>query len=578
MNAMHRGAIAALALIAIAVRSQAISQTPSAASILGRVVDATSGQPVAGTIVTLEPAGKQAPIVTGSDGQFLFRQLPPGLYRITASKPGYLNSGYGQMRARGQGTMLLLAENARRDDIAIRMWPWGAITGKVVDEYGRPVAGLAVLPWRHGPNGQLVPPEMTDALPRTIGSIISDSNGQYAIPHLRPGRYIAGILCGTYASAASEVVTAVVAPIMPGLPQRQAVLADRGGTSFTAASCAKLPSSGGRDRLYVSAFYGDAGSPSAATPIDVRPGDTAYGIDFTLRSQLSNRVAGRIVGVSQLATSGTMVRLVPADWNPTSSDWHLHQSIARPDGSFVFVAVTPGSYRIYAHAQERYWIDQTVSIDKDIDDLVVAARTGVKIAGRIQTDGAPAGSRSFEIHLNGRWQTVHADASGSFVISDVDPVSFAFWPRAATSESQIVSATLAGREVLGTTLDTGGRDMSGVVVHLSDRPASIAGKVSDPRGAQSPNPSVVLFPADPSLWSSGRDDSPIFRSARSTAGYYVLERIPSGEYVLAAVDDAALEEWPDAALLSRIAAMGQRIRVSVGQHIERDLRVEVSIR
>ena len=71
---------------------------------------------------------------------------------------------------------------------------------------------------------------------------------------------------------------------------------------------------------------------------------------------------------------------------------------------------------------------------------------------------------------------------------------------------------------------------------------------------------------------------PHFRSVRSTAGYYVLERIPIGDYVLAAVDDAALEEWPDAALLSRIAAMGQRIRVSVGQHIERDLRVEVSIR
>ena len=105
---MHRGAIAALVLVAIvAVRPQAIPQAPSAASILGRVVDAASGQPIAGTIVKLEPAGKQTPILTGSDGQFLFRQLSPGLYRITASKPGYLNSAYGQMRARGQGTMLL---------------------------------------------------------------------------------------------------------------------------------------------------------------------------------------------------------------------------------------------------------------------------------------------------------------------------------------------------------------------------------------------------------------------------------------------------------------------------------------
>ena len=120
--------------------------------------------------------------------------------------------------------------------------------------------------------------------------------------------------------------------------------------------------------------------------------------------------------------------------------------------------------------------------------------------------------------------------------------------------------------------------MADFVLHFSNRPTSIVGNVIDPRGTSSPDASVVLFPAESRHWTSARDDSPLFRSVRTWNGHYVLERIPIGEYVLAAVDDTALDEWPDATLLSRIAAVGQRIRITTDQAIERDLRVELGIR
>jgi protocatechuate 3,4-dioxygenase beta subunit len=574
---MPRSAIAALALIAVvAVRPQAIPQTPSAASILGRVVDGTSDQPIPGTIVRLEPAGKQAPILTGSDGQFLFRQLSPGLYRITASKPGYLDSAYGQMRARGQGTMLLLAENARRDDVVIRMWAWGSITGRVSDEHGRPIVGMNVQAWRHGPNGRLdsviiQSPLVEGPMPSAV-SFVTDSEGRYTINKLSPGRYVLGIVCGSSVLARPEFPFTVAAAGRSQSTPTRSIVIDRGGTSFTATACTTgVTASGERARMYVPTFFGGASSPAAATTIALSAGETVHGIDLTVRSGLSNRVAGTILGT----TLGIGLRLVPHDWNASMS---LHNSFSLSDGSFVFIAVTPGSYRLTAQPPERFWVDHAITVENDVDGLVVTARPGVKLAGQIQADGTPEGPLGFEVTFNSRRYAIQPNASGTFVINDVVPGTHLFAPKTTTSDWQIVAAMQAGRDVLGTTIDVGFKDMADFVLHFSNRPTSIAGNVIDPRGTSSPDASVVLFPTDPRLWTSARDDSPLFRSVRTWAGHYVLERIPVGEYLLAAVDDAALEEWPDAALLSRIATVGQRIRITTDQQIERDLRVELSIR
>jgi protocatechuate 3,4-dioxygenase beta subunit len=588
---MPRWTPAALALAAVvAVRAQPLPQTQSTASILGRVVDASSGQPVAGAIVKLEPAGKQAPMLTGADGQFVFRPLSPGLYRITASKPGYLDSAYGQMRARGQGTMLLLRENARRDDAVIRMWPWGTITGRVMDEHGRPVVGVVVGAWRLRPNGhsEIVPAR--DVIPplASIPPMLTDSEGRYAIRRLTPGRYVVGSVCGTYGNASlGREPAAIRAAGEYSVPGRlQPILTDRGGTAFTATSChAQWTPPGERARLYEPAFYGDSASPATAATIQVAPGDVVSGIDLTLRSRVTSRVAGRIIGPS--LGSGGMLRLVPSGWNTTTqfqrqADSPLHQVNVLPDGTFVFVAVTPGSYILTgisttAPAAERYWVNESIAVDDDIDDLVLTARRGVSIAGQIHAAGTPPGPLSFEVGF-GSVRNLQASASGAFVITDVMPGKYLLAPKSRSGDWQIVSATLAGRDVLGATLDVETRDISGLTIHFSDQESSVVGNVTDSRGPASAEASVVLFSTDTALWSSAQDGSPLFRIARTWSGHYVFERIPVGEYVLAAVDDAALEEWPDVTLLSRIATVGHRVRIAIGQQIERDLRVEIGIK
>src|SRR5687767_3652707 len=75
---------------------QAGPQIPptSTALILGQVVDGSSNQPVAAAIVTLMggagagPTGRQR-VMTGPDGRFVFHNLPPGEFELSASLMGY---------------------------------------------------------------------------------------------------------------------------------------------------------------------------------------------------------------------------------------------------------------------------------------------------------------------------------------------------------------------------------------------------------------------------------------------------------------------------------------------------------
>jgi hypothetical protein len=70
-------------------------------AITGAVFDAVTGRPVAGAIVALEERTPGSPRrsysqVTTPTGRFAFVDLPAGeTYLLTASKPGYLDGGFG---------------------------------------------------------------------------------------------------------------------------------------------------------------------------------------------------------------------------------------------------------------------------------------------------------------------------------------------------------------------------------------------------------------------------------------------------------------------------------------------------
>lgn len=82
---MTRQLILALAATAAAMTAA----DPAAATLQGRVTDA-SGAPVAGAIVVIsEPGGLAQRRVTGEEGWYNFGKLPPASYSVRISKPGF---------------------------------------------------------------------------------------------------------------------------------------------------------------------------------------------------------------------------------------------------------------------------------------------------------------------------------------------------------------------------------------------------------------------------------------------------------------------------------------------------------
>jgi hypothetical protein len=151
-------------------------------------------------------------------------ELPAGRYTLTAARTGYVTLSYGQRRPFQSGTPLQLTESESLTGIEIRLPRGSVVAGRVFDELGDPMPGIAVRALRY----QYVQ-GTRQLVPAGLGQ--SDDRGEYRIWGLNPGEYF---------------VSAVAPPNLPenfaGRRPPPAVVA-RGGRAFR---CRRCPSRSGR--------------------------------------------------------------------------------------------------------------------------------------------------------------------------------------------------------------------------------------------------------------------------------------------------------------------------------------------
>ena len=136
--------------------------------IAGVAVNAASGQPVADarvTLVSIERPGQPLSAVSGEDGHFAFSGLAPGKYELSGRRRGLLPAKWpgAIVTGPGQDTGLMV----------LRLPPPGAISGKVMDDAGEPVAEAYV---------QLIGPA-------TVEGRQTDDIGEYRFSSLAAGSY-----------------------------------------------------------------------------------------------------------------------------------------------------------------------------------------------------------------------------------------------------------------------------------------------------------------------------------------------------------------------------------------------------
>src|SRR5215471_11059570 len=149
--------------------------------ITGRVIG-PDGQLVADAIVFAyrigERLGRGHSATVDDDGNFKMIGLSPTAYVFSARAPGYVFAD------------LPIEDNVHRigENVTIRMVKGGVITGRVTDETGEPLVGVAVRPHRlRDPQGN---PAISSVESLDLGDGITDDRGIYRVFGLRPGVYI----------------------------------------------------------------------------------------------------------------------------------------------------------------------------------------------------------------------------------------------------------------------------------------------------------------------------------------------------------------------------------------------------
>ena len=168
---------------AVAIAGGGAPMAVGSGVVFGQVTEADSNRPVPGAIVSIVLSGAQIRVMTDSQGRFGFRDLPAGGFRISTTRPGWVDGAYGRTRPSGPTLPLALADGERVSGVSIPMWRYAAIAGTIIDASGDPLINLPVRVMRKAMYGGK--PRLT-----VVAQDQTDDRGQYRVSNLEPGEYV----------------------------------------------------------------------------------------------------------------------------------------------------------------------------------------------------------------------------------------------------------------------------------------------------------------------------------------------------------------------------------------------------
>jgi hypothetical protein len=548
MMAESMGILAAI-VIALLAQQPAVQ---ASASINGVVVAPGTSQPIAKAVVELQGGGRdeRLTVATGVNGRFEFLNLPAGSYRLTATRTGYLDTAFGQRGPSGSGRELRLAAGVNQNDITLLMTATGAISGRVLDDTGEPLANIPVQALRYSyVDGQ-----------RTLKPIkIDETNdlGEFRVFWLPPGQY--------YISAQPRKSS----------PGKFIVLHDDGDLSGRMRGGNEADSAAQKlGEAHVPVYYPGTTAVQSATQVEVRPGADVRGIDFTLARVRTKKIRGLVVDSTTGQPVNANVQLVPRGDSTTA----FAASYAPTDGGrFEIAGALPGSYYVIATARLGPSDDIRImggrtAVDvggSDVDNLAVTLRPAIDITGTLTVEGRADGlPRDFHpvLTLQGRDGFLpgvlqsHASFANStqFEFGRVVEGEYkVLWPNLPPG-MYLKSVKLGPADALDGMVHIDWRTTDRFQIILGADSGTLEGVVVDRNRNPLAGARVVLVPDVPR-----RQRADLFRTTTSDDfGRYRLQGIAPGSYSLFAWEDIENGLWQDAEFLRRNEASGKPVRIT----------------
>jgi hypothetical protein len=521
------------------------SQAKSTARVSGRVVAGDTGRPMRNAKVTIHPpqADVLAPeaLHASSDerGQWQL-DVPPGKYRVTLSKPGYVSLAYGQRRAVDSPAVVDVADRAQVDRLDVTLPRAGAIGGRIGDENGDPVTpALVTLQQVRYVDGVRTLKPIADGVRLLFTGGLTDDRGEYRLHSLNAGTYY---------------VSAMVGP-MGSLPS--------GETSQLAPT-----------------FYPGTPNLAAAQPVTIAAGEEALAINFNLTRVRASRIRGVV-----RSTSGAPVRADVELRNLSPIPSSLHAA-SDDNGAFSIPSVPPGDYRIVARtsviserAPELGYLPISVTGD-DLLDVLVTTGTSATVTGRVVTDnGEPTpvtawidavGARP-DVFTPGNASRTAMRKDGSFVIRGLLDAHFI---RGVASQGwHVKSAMLQARDLADVPYEFKiGENVSGLEVVLTRQRTVLRGTVTDDANVASRDYAVVAFSTDERRW--GMRTRHIQSVAPRPTGDFSIEGLPPGEYFVIALEYVEAGEEGAVERLDRWRRDATRVSLGDGETASVSLKLK----
>lgn len=595
-------------------------------AVSGTVLDMSSGAGIAGAVVQLvrdTAAGRAGLLqVSSPTGRFVFMDVAPSdVVTLRAQKVGFLGGEYGQRDFEDPGQPFAIRENDWLQKLTLPMWPTGTIEGSVLDDHGVPLIGVTV----HG--YQRV---QSAAVTRYIAaaSTHTDDLGRYRLTDLLPGQYTVGVVTSQVilpesfdgqskvgpghaspivATANNRILVLAGAPVIEERRREALVYPTTFAPSSRSLSGADIvlvdrtPKANVDIRLRAVPMFTVRGSVVAPQEVVgdlilrlVRDDDQAQGLQVPVAVTRVDR-RGHFV-LAGVAAGDYTLEVIPNVTEVRGS------GVAASDSANPMRLLRPGVLQVSSLSQsrppleiatlrptvgpDRWWGRRRVSIgNMDIDGLTIVAEPTSRVTGQVvieqRTGGVQTrisrGTSAVTLLLDpadGRLEMsgepiADIGEAGEFTIRGVLPGKYVF----RSARLLVKTVQWRGREYADSPIDVSGENVDGVSVVLTEAGATISGVVTDSLSRIATDGAVLCFPVESSQW---RDYGIAPRGIRvgrvGSAGRYVLDQLPAGDYYVAAVSKSEANRWQEPEYLAKLAIVARRISVKWGDSTSHDLR------
>ena len=517
-------------------------------TVSGRVVTAAEGAPIkSARLVLVQENAKNRPEIFGAltdgEGHFQIKDVPPGRYRFSASRTGFVAQQY-QAKGTSQGAVLSLGPGQQIDDTLFRLVRAGVVSGRGIDEAGEPLANVWVSALRRPTEEEREDWSKGQKQHQFVqaSGARTDDRGEYRIFGLKPGDY--------YLKASESPDLGQVGDIDGSdnyFPLRQIVTE------------------------YAPLYYPGVLQISDAQAIPLRAGEEVRA-DFEMRRVKTVEVAGRVIGADGKPATHAYLLLGVPGVGDLGGDL---EGSTDSKGEFLIKHVSPGSYILTAvqNDENRHeFTRQKLEVaESDLKSVILSFGRGTDIRGQIISQGSNPAIDRLGLGLESQDEdesisgAAQAKKDGTFLLADVPDGSYAVdvWD---LEKGWFIKAIHYGSiDVLEKGLQVEHGSSSGTLeVVISSAGAEMEGTVNDQDGKPIVAAQVRMRPEPETSFNRTRAHT----TGTDQNGHFSFSSLAAGKYKVWARSPSTFPEAPVANSESQTVTLSERDHQSIQLKID----------